>query len=115
MPKRFNAEREDEVLDVEMDLDDLDSEYSEFDLEEFRKRGIDPFKPTEARPGSEDKVLMLSARYAAGLPLWHNEDCYDHGPQESELMGMPFPVVAPTAESLIGTGNGAEEEVEEVE
>ena len=36
--------------------------------------------PTEAKPGSEDKVKMLSARYAAGVPLWHDEDCYDHGP-----------------------------------
>jgi hypothetical protein len=24
--------------------------------------------------------MMLAARYAAGLPLWHNDDCYDHGP-----------------------------------
>lgn len=56
-------------------------EYVEdFGLEEFEEMGIDPITPTEAKPGSEEKVLMLSARYAAGLPLWHNEDCYDHGP-----------------------------------
>ncbi len=24
--------------------------------------------------------MMLAARYAAGLPLWHHDDCYDHGP-----------------------------------
>jgi len=24
--------------------------------------------------------MPLAARYAAGLPLWHNDDCYDHGP-----------------------------------
>ena len=24
--------------------------------------------------------MMLAARYAAGLPLWHTDDCYDHGP-----------------------------------
>ncbi|MGD9858213.1 MAG: hypothetical protein AB7U20_25005, partial [Planctomycetaceae bacterium] len=41
-----------------------------------------PVQPTDAKPGSEDKVRMLSARYAAGLPLWHDEDCYDHGPDE---------------------------------
>ena len=40
-----------------------------------------------AKPGTEEKVLMLSARYAAGLPLWHDRDCYDHGPKERELMG----------------------------
>jgi len=39
-----------------------------------------PLTPTEAKPGSEDKVRMLSARYAAGVPLWHGADCYDHGP-----------------------------------
>lgn len=47
---------------------------------EFRARGVDPLHPTPAKPGSEAKVLMLAARYAAGLPLWHDRDCYDHGP-----------------------------------
>jgi hypothetical protein len=47
---------------------------------EFRARGVDPVRPTAAKPGSEAKVLMLAARYAAGLPLWHDHDCYDHGP-----------------------------------
>jgi hypothetical protein len=47
---------------------------------------MNPFTSTEAKPGSDDKVQMLAARYAAGLPLWHNSDCYDHGPdaQDSE-------------------------------
>ena len=44
-----------------------------------------PFTPTEAKPGSEDKVQMLAARYAAGLPLWHDSDCYDHGPDGQDL------------------------------
>jgi hypothetical protein len=48
--------------------------------EQFRARGVDPIRPTAAKPGSEAKVLMLAARYAAGLPLWHDRDCYDHGP-----------------------------------
>jgi hypothetical protein len=47
---------------------------------EFRARGVDPVSPTAAKPGSEAKVLMLAARYAAGLPLWHDKDCYDHAP-----------------------------------
>jgi hypothetical protein len=51
---------------------------------EFRARGIDPLRPTNAKPGSEAKVLMLAARYAAGLPLWHDRDCYDHGPHAVE-------------------------------
>jgi hypothetical protein len=51
--------------------------YEEVD---FASEGVDPALPTKAKPGSEEKVLMLSARYAAGLPLWHHGDCMDHGP-----------------------------------
>ena len=40
---------------------------------------------TERLPDA--KVMMLSARYAAGLPLWNSKDCYEHGPRENELMG----------------------------
>jgi len=47
--------------------------------------------PTEAKPGSVDKVQMLAARYAAGLPLWHNEDCNDHGPGEDLEEEKPSP------------------------
>lgn len=47
---------------------------------EFEVTGVDPALPTVAKPGSEDKVETLAARYAAGLPLWHDSDCYDHGP-----------------------------------
>lgn len=43
-----------------------------------------PLFPTDAKPGSEDKVRTLSARYAAGVPLWHDADCYDHGPGDLE-------------------------------
>ena len=50
-----------------------------------------PFFPTDAKPGSEDKVRMLSARYAAGLPLWHDADCYDHGP--GDLEGFDDPTI----------------------
>ncbi|MFO1093948.1 MAG: hypothetical protein U0992_11640 [Planctomycetaceae bacterium] len=48
--------------------------------------GIDPLVPTEAKPGSEEKVRMLAARYAAGIPLWHDGDCYDHGPAQAEFL-----------------------------
>jgi hypothetical protein len=81
-------------MDVEDEIEvaegfdyDLDDNSATFDLEEFKAMGINPFKATQARPGSDEKVLMLSARYAAGLPLWHDSDCYDHGPHETELMG----------------------------
>lgn len=77
-------------LDLEDDLQDeeLGSEYDGFfEAEDFEAMGIDPLIPTEAKPGSEDKVLVLAARYAAGLPLWHNNDCYDHGPGMALLDG----------------------------
>jgi hypothetical protein len=66
---------------------DMDDAGAMLDLEEFNAMGINPCKSTKAKPGTEEKVLMLSARYAAGLPLWHDRDCYDHGPKERELMG----------------------------
>ncbi len=59
---------------------DMDDEFEGFDEEDFLTLGIDPSQPTDAKPGSEDKVMTLAARYSAGLPLWHSEDRYDHGP-----------------------------------
>ncbi len=61
---------------------------------EYESDSVDPYIPTEAKPGSEDKVQMLAARYAAGLPLWHDSDCYDHGPdvrdgEEDEELESP--------------------------
>lgn len=52
--------------------------------EDFDFSSIDPVSPTAAKPGSDDKVRMLAARYAAGVPLWHDGDCYDHGPADAE-------------------------------
>lgn len=72
-----------EASETLLELSSLD-EYSDFyDEEEFRAVGIDPCAPTAAKPGSEAKVVMLAARYAAGLPLWHDSDCYDHGPERA--------------------------------
>ena len=61
--------------------------YAYFEVD-FRRYGVNPESPTEAKPGSPEKVAMLAARYAAGLPLWHDDDCYDHGPVLAE---MAFP------------------------
>lgn len=67
-------------LDVAIGLEaDFINEDSNGDMSETLDEGT-ALIPTEAKPGSEDKVKMLSARYAAGVPLWHDEDCYDHGP-----------------------------------
>jgi len=77
-----------EETDVEYSDDygsdfESDSEDMSFEDIDFEALGIDPSKPTTAKPGSEEKVLMLAARYAAGVPLWHDRDCYDHGPGET--------------------------------
>ena len=74
----------DSKLDQEFELHD---NGATLDIEDFKAMGINPTRSTKAKPGTEEKVLMLSARYAAGLPLWHDRDCYDHGPKERELMG----------------------------
>ncbi|MCH7988167.1 MAG: hypothetical protein IID46_03335 [Planctomycetes bacterium] len=56
-----------------------------FEDQEFETMGFDPQTSTSAKPGSDDKVIMLAARYASGLPLWHKKDCYDHAPSSSPL------------------------------
>lgn len=91
-----SLDSEELVLDTEtiLDQEELgeDEEMAEgYDEQDFVALGIDPASPTKARPGSEAKVIMLSARYAAGLPLWNNYDCYEHGPRENDLMGFLNP------------------------
>jgi hypothetical protein len=96
----------DDDISVESMLDreyDLDDNGATLDIEDFKAMGINPTRSTKAKPGTEEKVLMLSARYAAGLPLWHDRDCYDHGPKERELMGAisdshPQPLPLPEAD-----------------
>ena len=67
---------------------DMEDEFAGFDEEDFLALGIDPSQPTDAKPGSENKVVMLAARYSAGLPLWHSEDRYDHGPGQLAALGF---------------------------
>ncbi len=78
------VESEEAVFVEETSGDGYSSEFSgEFEEIDFEALGIDPSGPTAAKPGTEEKVLMLAARYAAGVPLWHGSDCYDHGPGQS--------------------------------
>lgn len=86
MPRKFEVEA-DLDADLETDYENVDMDDGPYEFEDYAAMGINPLKPTGARPGTEEKVLMLSARYAAGVPLWHESDCYDHGPGETELMG----------------------------
>ncbi|MBI3864945.1 MAG: hypothetical protein HY290_23970 [Planctomycetia bacterium] len=67
--------------------------------------GIDPTESTRAKPGTDEKVLMLSARYAAGIALWDARDRNDHGPKERDLMGAldesrPQPLPLPDPDQL---------------
>ena len=72
---------ETEHLEAVENADAMFEEFADAEFEEdFRELGINPSSPTPAKPGSNQKVIMLAARYAAGLPLWHTSDCYDHGP-----------------------------------
>ncbi len=71
------------AIGTELSMDEAEGEY---EVEDFNSLGVDPLTPTPAKPGSEDKVRMLAARYAAGLPLWHDEDCYDHGPVDASVL-----------------------------
>jgi hypothetical protein len=61
-------------------------------LEKLFSAGLDPTQSTAARPGTEEKVLMLSARYAAGVSLWNSRDRSEHGLKECELMGAIFDI-----------------------
>jgi hypothetical protein len=79
---------EENELDLGDDGASSESDYEEtleFEEIDFEALGIDPKEPTSAKPGSEEKVLILAARYAAGVPLWHDSDCYEHGPGEALL------------------------------
>ena len=71
------------AIGTELSVEEGVEEYS---IDDASLADVNPWTPTGAKPGSEDKVRMLAARYAAGIPLWHNEDCYDHGPAPAEFV-----------------------------
>ena len=63
---------------LEYESENIEEYFGEFDgFDEGDFLEMEPESPTLAKPGSEEKVLMLAARYAAGLPLWHSDDCYE--------------------------------------
>ncbi|MFP6703624.1 MAG: hypothetical protein VB861_17890, partial [Planctomycetaceae bacterium] len=63
---------------------------------------LDPETPTIAAPGSMEKVMMLQARYSAGVPLWDERDSYDHS--ESAAAATP---------AVVGASSEVVEAVEE--
>jgi hypothetical protein len=68
---------------------ELTFDEAEGEIEHESFEGVDPLIPTPAKPGSDEKVKMLAARYAAGVPLWHDGDCYDHGPSADLSFAAP--------------------------
>ena len=43
----------------------------DFEPDEYE---CDHYSPTQALPGTHEKLDILSARVSQGLPLWHPED-----------------------------------------
>ena len=41
------------------------------------------FRPTRAMPGTLEKLSVLAARVAAGLPLWHGHDRTEYDESDS--------------------------------
>ncbi len=67
---------------------------------------LDPETPTIAAPGSMEKVMMLQARYSAGVPLWDERDSYDHSESAAAAAAAATPAV-------LGASSEVEDVVEE--
>jgi hypothetical protein len=46
--------------------------------ENFVPNLADSFQPTDAAPGSDEKIKLLRDRIAQGVPLWHEGDRRDY-------------------------------------
>ncbi|MEX1112572.1 MAG: hypothetical protein WEC84_03860 [Candidatus Andersenbacteria bacterium] len=60
-------------------------------IDDFIALGIDPRKPAEGKPGDVFKVLVLAARYVAGLELWRADDATFEAPEETLLFTEEMP------------------------
>ncbi|HAA48210.1 MAG TPA: hypothetical protein DCE43_00715 [Planctomycetaceae bacterium] len=69
---------------------------------------LDPETPTVAAPGSMEKVMMLQARYAAGVPLWDERDSYDHSKAPSTQAMLT--AASTLSKSAAGVGGDVVEE-----
>ncbi len=45
------------------------------------------FEPTDAPPGSPEKISVLAQRLQQGLPLWHPRDRQGYDAEEEDLWG----------------------------
>ena len=66
------------VIKTDRVVNDFQQVTARNDLE-YDDVDVDPSNFTRARPESKEKVRMIAARCASGLPLWHHSDCSDHG------------------------------------
>ena len=46
--------------------------------ENFAPRPSGNFEPTDAAPGTKEKLAQLRTRIAMGMPLWHDSDRSDY-------------------------------------
>lgn len=51
----------------------------------FDTSGINPFEPTNTKPGTEDRMAVYAARFEAEIPLKHDEDFYDDTEEPSAI------------------------------
>lgn len=71
------------VIDRAFNIHPRDIGSPDFDTEVIREPGIVDHScykdtPTDAHPGSEEKIKVMEARYDAGLPLFHSGDETQH-------------------------------------
>lgn len=86
----YTADAVDEMVTGD-DYESAESGNEEFEDIDFETLGIDPGEPTTGKPGSEEKILMLAARYAVGVPLWNNMDAGHGKTDEDDLMSHKSP------------------------
>ncbi len=86
----YTPEAVEEMTDGD-DYESAEDGHGEFEDIDFESLGIDPGGPTTGKPGSEEKILMLAARYAAGIPLWNNHDAGHGKTDEEDLYGHQSP------------------------
>jgi len=78
------------------DLYPSTSKYGRRGVGNFSGRGAPPSAPTDAKPGSEEKILVLMERARLKQSLWHPQDATLAGSRPRKA------VVAMAAASLAG-------------
>jgi hypothetical protein len=69
------------------DLYPVTSKYGRRGLGNFHRRSLAPTHPTNAAPGSPEKVLVLMQRAELSQNLWHADDATLAGPKVFARVG----------------------------